>query len=462
MWGFSIFSDLRLGVLLFLACAMWITAPAGAEDQIPVGKLKGNRSADLPPTPEEVRHMLDSGAPDPPEPATLPDTTTLGPGTFHLQSGADIVDLPFTFEGGHIIIDVEINDGGIRPFFLDSGAVDTIDEEVAGEIGIETAGRARLSGVGPNRPTASLGEIAKVQIGNAVLRSMPFLATNIPNVLVDRGSRPRVAGLIGAEFFDLFVVRIDYTKHVLRLFPEGSFHFAGPGIALPLTVAVGRVANGLHLVAASIPMMIEGVKGDFLVDTGAGSQVYLHPTFMQHYLQSNYPNPIRFLSPGGIGGRLKVGMALGSEVAIGTTKFTKPLVLFPVEQKAYPIPDHYGGLVGGGLLRNFVVTLDFRRQRIYFEPSGRTQLTQAVFGTGLIFDKPRHTDFEVIDILPGSTAEQAGVRRGDRVAEIEGHPASELGLVDADSFNGTPARQVLHIKTDDGRSFDLKISQLLP
>jgi C-terminal processing protease CtpA/Prc len=109
-----------------------------------------------------------------------------------------------------------------------------------------------------------------------------------------------------------------------------------------------------------------------------------------------------------------------------------------------------------------VVTLDFRGQRAYFEPTGQTQLTKAVFGTGLMLDKPQHSYFEVIDILPGTDAERVGVKRGDHLVKIDGHPAEELGLADVANLNGSPSRGSLAVETDNGRRFDLKISQILP
>ena len=409
--------------------------------------------------------MLDSQPPDTLQ-STASPVGTITPNTsmFQLETGSDIIDLPFIFEGGHIIIDVTIDDKASRPFVLDSGAVDSIDRDIAPELGIETSGRAYVVGFGPNKPRASFGSVAKVQIGRAVLRSVPFITSEFPNGLLDRGSRPRIAGLIGAEFFDQFVVRIDYTKRTLRLYPQGNFHFDGSGFTLPLTSEVsGGVARGPHLQIGTIPMTIDGVAGDFIVDTGAGGQVNLQPAFMQHNgLGSNYPNPVRFLSPGGIGGHFEAAMALGKIVSIGTLKLSTPLVLFPTDERSVPMSRRYAGAIGGAFLRNFVVTLDFRGQHIYFESTGQTQLTQAVFGTGLILDKPRHTDFEIIDILAGSGAEQVGVRRGDRIVKIEGQPASDLGLPDFAKLNQNPARQILHIETEDGRPYDLRVAQILP
>jgi C-terminal processing protease CtpA/Prc len=64
-------------------------------------------------------------------------------------------------------------------------------------------------------------------------------------------------------------------------------------------------------------------------------------------------------------------------------------------------------------------------------------------GSGVILDKPDHEAFEVLDVLKGSAAERAGLRRDDRIIEIAGHPARELG------YAGTRTRRNLATEPRD-------------
>jgi C-terminal processing protease CtpA/Prc len=90
------------------------------------------------------------------------------------------------------------------------------------------------------------------------------------------------------------------------------------------------------------------------------------------------------------------------------------------------------------------------------------RLTTAMFGTGIFADKPEHEAFKIIDVLPQSAAERAGLRRGDRIVEAGGHPARDLSLSDFRSLDSIPARKELAVETDDGRRFTLAITQILP
>jgi C-terminal processing protease CtpA/Prc len=98
----------------------------------------------------------------------------------------------------------------------------------------------------------------------------------------------------------------------------------------------------------------------------------------------------------------------------------------------------------------------------YFEPVPGRTLASVLHGTGMILDKPDHEAFEVLDILKGTAAERAGLRRGDRIVEIAGHPARDLDNADLQVLSATPAHTSLTIRTSDQRRPDLAIGRLLP
>ena len=56
-----------------------------------------------------------------------------------------------------------------------------------------------------------------------------------------------------------------------------------------------------------------------------------------------------------------------------------------------------------------------------------------------------------LDILKGTAADRAGLRRGDRIVEIAGHPGRELGAADLQTLGAAPANNSLAIRTADQR-----------
>jgi membrane-associated protease RseP (regulator of RpoE activity) len=120
------------------------------------------------------------------------------------------------------------------------------------------------------------------------------------------------------------------------------------------------------------------------------------------------------------------------------------------------------GLLGVGILAQFVVTVDYQSGRAYFEPVPGRTLPTVLHGTGIIFDKPDHESFEVLDVLKGSAAERAGLHRGDRIVELAGRPARDLSISDAQQLNGSPGHGPLTVRTFDQRRLDIAIGQILP
>nr|WP_274540628.1 PDZ domain-containing protein [Telmatospirillum siberiense] len=61
--------------------------------------------------------------------------------------------------------------------------------------------------------------------------------------------------------------------------------------------------------------------------------------------------------------------------------------------------------------------------------------------------------------MPGTAAERAGLRSGDRVVAVNGHPARDLGLSDIGTIT---LGKEMALETADGQRFDLAVGQILP
>jgi S1-C subfamily serine protease len=119
---------------------------------------------------------------------------------------------------------------------------------------------------------------------------------------------------------------------------------------------------------------------------------------------------------------------------------------------------HASGLIGADILARFVVTLDFPSNRVWFEPIPGTTPASNWNSVGLILNKPDPSSFEVIDVLPGTSAERAGIQRGDKIIAYGGQPARNLGLRDLSKFRDKAVNVVL----SDQRRHDLAPVQILP
>jgi len=305
-------------------------------------------------------------------------------------------------------------------------------------------------------------KVGRITIGAATLDHPTVAVLDIPNTIVDRGSRPRLAGLIGSELLALYAVTIDYARRTLTLNNPG---FRPQAVTFSLPLGFSMSMDGLT--HPSISVELDGSAGDFIIDTGSSGQVFVSEKFQrEHAPFAQYGKILSFLSAGGIGGRVEVQLGFGKRLAIGPLTLSPPAVSAATNAVGFNMSRsnsaHAAGLIGAVILAQFAVTIDYQSGRAYFETVPGRKLPGILQGTGMIFDKPDHEAFEVLDVLRGSAAERAGLRRGDRVIEVAGRPARDLSTSDVQSLSSPPTHSSLPIRTSDQRRFDLTIGQILP
>jgi PDZ domain/Aspartyl protease len=410
------------------------------------------KAGDLPPPPGALERELSGGLPTAVEPRGGAWDDLVKP-----------IEIPFVIEGGHLILEATIDGGPPRPFLFDTGAVNLITPDVARVPRTAETQTARVGGFGPKTPVAQKTKVGRIAIGALVLEQPNVLVVDLPNHLVDRGSKPRLAGLIGSELLTRYAVTIDFQKRTLTLRSSGRYRPSAATIALRLGFSV----SSFGMSHPSISAQLDGVEGEFLIDTGSGGNVFVSEGFQRRHAPfSRYSKVARFLSPGGIGGRLNVQAGFGQTLRLGALSMAPPLV-FGADATAAGRPaqvsmgSRTAGIIGNGILRHFIVTLDRHAQRAYFDPVGDQALPNALYATGMILDKPDREAFEVLDVLPGTAAARAGLKRGDRIVEFSGRPARDLGYRDISTFGRNSGPKVA-IRTADQRRIELTFGKILP
>ncbi|HZB92456.1 MAG TPA: aspartyl protease family protein [Stellaceae bacterium] len=386
--------------------------------------------------------------------------------------------VPFSLNGRWIVVEASIDDGAPRPFMFDTGGLNAVTPDVAKELGSPVVADTNVAGVGSSLVAASIIEGQKITIGTAVLSDQKIRVFDLPNAFLDRGARPRLAGMIGSEVLSKYAVRINYQKRLLTLMSGNQFTPPANSIVVPLRI---RLTKEDGLISATLPAEIENIPAEFTLDTGSAGQISLSGKFEnEHRLLDRYPKFIELLTVGGIGGYVKSDIALGNHLKFAGIDLSDPVVSRPADFRAggeWPVRWHdlgegvrrevlktgmADGLLGAGVLSHFVVTINYQTQRAYFEPLGQFKLATALFGLGLSVDKPTHDSFKVIDILPKSPAEGAGIGVGDRIVAVDGKPATDLSLSDFIDLTVDPRLKRAILERADGKRFELPIVQYLP
>ncbi|HWW74748.1 MAG TPA: PDZ domain-containing protein, partial [Pyrinomonadaceae bacterium] len=96
---------------------------------------------------------------------------------------------------------------------------------------------------------------------------------------------------------------------------------------------------------------------------------------------------------------------------------------------AFAIADTAGN-VGGAILKQFAVTFDYARRRLFFEKDRAYGRRDAYDRAGLWLSRSADgRAFEVYDVVAHGPSDEAGLKVGDRVVAVDGRGVEGLKLI---------------------------------
>ncbi len=329
--------------------------------------------------------------------------------------------LPFEYVARHVWIKASVNGQPPVDFIFDTGASATVlDSSYAAKIGIRTVGEQQGQGAGAMGRVA-FAVVPKLQVvatdGDGVELDDVRVAVLSVNALLAPYFWRDCAGVVGFDFISRFVDEVDYDRHVLTLRDPATFRYEGKGAAIPMTLA-----NAVPVV----PMRIDGVPGEFRVDVGSGSTVDLHSPFVKKHGFAQKAARSVDATGGGFGGTFTSRIVRLDSLAIGPFAWKEPLVSLSEATVGAFASEDYAGNIGNRLLERFKVTLDYERRQLWLEPGALYGRRDPMTRTGVQLARESDT-VRVMEVLAGSPAERAGVRRHDVVTQLDGRPVETYG-----------------------------------
>lgn len=303
------------------------------------------------------------------------------------SSGKSALAIPFKLENNHIYIRVSVN--GSRPlsFILDTGARSIIDTREARSIGLKLKLIGTAGGVGANQPDVYL-VTEKVYFSlpgvglsprRLVAVSLDAVETCLNEFNIDEEGRkipadrrePNEAkreldGILGKEFFDQFVVEIDYAQRVLNVFDRSSYKYAGSGKEILLEIGEEQIFARAEIK----PSGRAPIAGRFMLDTGSAQAVSLLKPFIYKHNLLPATDGMTSAPVCGLGGHEKEKSWMGTLEALQLSEFK---IAAPVTEFRMADPNtDADGFIGGVVFRRFKVIFDYSRRRMILEP--RTDL----------------------------------------------------------------------------------------
>jgi hypothetical protein len=327
------------------------------------------------------------------------------------SSGNELIaSIPFEESGSSVFLPVSVNGSPPLWFNLDSGAnTCLVDVSHAKQLGIklQETKQGTGAGAGPVTYFTIRKEDASFKLKSIVFSCEHTAAIDLSQNFASTGHD--LDGVIGSDFFEGFVVEINYEAHVVRIFDPKNFEYKGPGETVPL-----MFYKRLPHVEASLTVQGQATERKLLlVDSGSEDAV-------DDEIILKSVGPKREVTGGvGLGKEYKVTFGTISQFRLGSiTLENLPSVAPGVS------------LVGGEILRRFTIVFDYGRRRMYWEPNSHLADSFEIgdpSGIDLRLAPDRRT-FSIHEVRKNSAAERAGLRAGDRISEIDGVSAPELGL----------------------------------
>jgi hypothetical protein len=302
------------------------------------------------------------------------------------SSGNSALAIPFELDDNLIYVRVSVNRSRPHSFILDTGAHSIIHAKHARTIGLKLKLIGQAGGIGANQPDVYLvTEKVSLSLPGVVLSPRRLVAASLDavescvnefiideegrNIASDRGkqsgAKREVDGILGKEFFDQFVVEIDYAQRLLNVYDRSSYKYAGSGKDIPLEVGQQHIfARAQIITAGRAPL-----AGRFLLDTGSAQAVSLLKPFMNEHNLLPSTEGMTSLPACGLGGHAKEKSWIGTLEALqlGEFKVVAPVTEFRLSE---PNTDA-DGFIGGAVFRRFKVIFDYSRRRMILEPAGK-------------------------------------------------------------------------------------------
>ncbi len=352
-----------------------------------------------------------------------------------------------------LVIAASVN-GRPMHFLFDTGGHSILSPDAARALGLTSAGEVRSGGSGAGTLAQQFTRVKELRIGDAVMRDQAFSILDLGYSSLERGAEPPIAGLLGLEVVERFIVRLDYRAGTLTLLPRDQ----------AVVCRSGWVAARFTDDMPTVEARLDGLLAPFTIDTGNNGSTMLYAHWLkQHGLAARYNRGVETVSYGAGGAsRNWVSYAQAFSVGGGTVRY--PMVRTSDDKGGVSLSVSEAGNLGTATLANYTITFDYGRSRLCMDyVPGYAPMPFNRAGARAIKTDP---DTILVSLVnDGGPAAQAGLRKDDKLLSIDGRGARELGGGDiARAFAQPPGTRVRvrYVRGGQERDAVIVLRELLP
>jgi outer membrane lipoprotein-sorting protein len=353
-----------------------------------------------------------------------------------------------------VYVPVRVNGGETAWFFLDSGAeTSLVSREWAERTGLAAGARIQVGGSGAGSTSMGMAEHVVLTLPGVEVPLNTLAVSDFSSILPMIGHA--WDGNLGYDVISRLVVRVDNEHQQITIYDPATFVADEHAVALPLTF-LGNIP------AVQAKILLPGGKAidaQWVIDSGASGALHLATPFANANQVLQAMQKTVSATSVGAGGETKDVAGRIAGFQLGPYLLREPVVSFSTDLKegllASPM---IGGLIGGEILQRFTVTFDYPHHRILLEPNSRFSdpFRKNASGLSVLAQGADFRRFEVDGVDQGSPAGTAGVRLGDILTSLDGHPATELNLDKIEDILQQAGRTVRLTISRNGKAVKVK------
>ena len=226
--------------------------------------------------------------------------------------------------------------------------------------------------------------------------------------------------MCSSDLFHALVVDIDYPNRRVAFHLRDDFAYEGSGHSVPLVLS----RDGLCTVEIELE---QRAKAQVQVDTGSGGTLDVFAAFADEHGLLAERSPSSQKQAGGVGGRILSTVATLRSLSFAGYELRDVPVSFPQASEGVFATSAVDGNLGGAVFRRFRLVFDYGRKTLHVEPGpdwDTAPFRKDRLGLDLAF---KGDVLEVSFVAPGSPAEKAGIRVGERIRTLGGAAVAAEG-----------------------------------
>lgn len=354
--------------------------------------------------------------------------------------------IPFEIVGKYAVANIQINGTGTLRFIIDTGVRNTIITEMHANdsIILQYSESRKMQGLGEGATlNALVSDSNLLQGGKMQFTNKTIFVIQDDIFKLSQQNGTQLNGLLGIDIFENHVVKMDYTRQKLifynkqQFFPPKNYH------KFPLLIEGKKIYIMLNMPDKNGKMK----QMKMFIDTGA----QLNAWFQNMKEGLSMPGKTVYGRIGqGFGGEINGYYGMIPAICIGDKCLKNPIVVFPDSATIAEIVKRSDrdGTIGTQFLSRFDAFYDLQDSAIYLKSNYMFNHPNKFnfAGVELMQTNLFIPGYEITHVWPNSPAQNAGLKPGDSLLEIDGINAFTLSLAEVQGKFEKPLRGKLSIR----------------